>query len=244
MRTSRRGKAALRREYKSTYREELNNNEQLVDGKFPYKSNAPLNRVPVSIEKDISNDLNLSLGDTVEFNVQGVTIPTIIRSVRKVDWYQVQPTFFFIFPLGVLEAAPQFFVITSRVESPAQSAQIQRDSVLRFPNVTILDLTFIVEVLDSYLGKVSAVIGTHTHVQTADERIFPQGTAFITDAGMTGSLNSVIGMQKEPVLERFLTQMPQKFEVAANDVVLQGVIVSIDVVSGKAMAIERINIPL
>lgn len=93
-------------------------------------------------------------------------------------------------------------------------------------------------------GKVSAVIGTHTHVQTADERIFPQGTAFITDAGMTGSLNSVIGMQKEPVLERFLTQMPQKFEVAANDVIMQGVVVSIDVVSGKAMAIERINIPL
>ena len=73
---------------------------------------------------------------------------------------------------------------------------------------------------------------------------FPQGTAFITDAGMTGSLNSVIGMQKEPVLERFLTQMPQKFEVAANDVIMQGVVVSIDVVSGKAMAIERINIPL
>ncbi len=93
-------------------------------------------------------------------------------------------------------------------------------------------------------GKVSAVIGTHTHVQTADERILPQGTAFITDAGMTGSLNSVIGMQKEIVLERFLTQMPKKFEVAVKDVVMQGVVMSIDSKNGRATAIERINVPL
>ncbi|MBI5328308.1 MAG: TIGR00282 family metallophosphoesterase [Deltaproteobacteria bacterium] len=93
-------------------------------------------------------------------------------------------------------------------------------------------------------GKASAVIGTHTHVQTADERILPQGTAFITDAGMTGSINSVIGMQKEIVLERFLTQMPKKFEVAAKDVVMQGVVVSIDSKTGKARAIERISVAL
>jgi metallophosphoesterase (TIGR00282 family) len=93
-------------------------------------------------------------------------------------------------------------------------------------------------------GKISAVIGTHTHVQTADERILPQGTAFITDAGMTGSLNSVIGMQKEIVLERFLTQMPKKFEVAAKDIAMQGVVVSIASKTGKATAIERINVLL
>lgn len=93
-------------------------------------------------------------------------------------------------------------------------------------------------------GKISAVIGTHTHVQTADEKILPQGTAFITDAGMTGSLNSVIGMQKEIVLERFLTQMPKKFEVAAKDVEMQGVVVSMDSETGKAIGIERIRIAL
>lgn len=93
-------------------------------------------------------------------------------------------------------------------------------------------------------GKVSAVIGTHTHVQTADERILPQGTAFITDAGMTGSMNSVIGVQKEAVLERFLTQMPKKFDVAAKEVMMQGVVVSIDSQSGKATAIERIRLSL
>ena len=93
-------------------------------------------------------------------------------------------------------------------------------------------------------GSISAVIGTHTHVQTADERILPRGTAFITDAGMTGSINSVIGMQKEIVLERFLTQMPRKFEVATKDMVLQGVLVSIASKSGKAEAIERVNVAL
>jgi len=93
-------------------------------------------------------------------------------------------------------------------------------------------------------GRISAVIGTHTHVQTADERILPRGTAFITDAGMTGSINSVIGMQKEIVLERFLTQMPRKFEVATKDMVLQGVLVSIASKSGKAEAIERVNVAL
>ena len=93
-------------------------------------------------------------------------------------------------------------------------------------------------------GSISAVIGTHTHVQTADERILPRGTAFITDAGMTGSINSVIGMQKEIVLERFLTQMPRKFEVATKDMVLQGVLVSIASKSGKAEAIERVQVAL
>ena len=93
-------------------------------------------------------------------------------------------------------------------------------------------------------GSISAVIGTHTHVQTADERILPRGTAFITDAGMTGSINSVIGMQKEIVLERFLTQMPRRFEVATKDMVLQGVLVSIASKSGKAEAIERVNVAL
>ena len=93
-------------------------------------------------------------------------------------------------------------------------------------------------------GKVSAVIGTHTHVQTADERILPQGTASVTDAGMTGAMNSVIGMQKEIVLERFLTQMPRKFEVATKDIVMQGVVISIESKTGKATTIERVNIPL
>jgi hypothetical protein len=90
-------------------------------------------------------------------------------------------------------------------------------------------------------GKVSAVVGTHTHVQTADERILPGGTAFITDVGMCGPLDSVIGVRKELSVERFVTLRNTPYEVAKNLVYLQGVVIDIDDASGKARSIERIR---
>jgi metallophosphoesterase (TIGR00282 family) len=92
-------------------------------------------------------------------------------------------------------------------------------------------------------GKVSAVVGTHTHVQTADERIMPHGTAFICDVGMCGALHSIIGMKSETILTNILTQMPSRFEVETrHPLILNGVIISIDRASGLAEKIERINI--
>lgn len=90
-------------------------------------------------------------------------------------------------------------------------------------------------------GLVSAVIGTHTHVQTADEQIFPGGTAFLCDAGFTGPHESVIGREIEPVLQRFITNMPQKFEVAKGRVLLQGAVVEIDEATGHARSIQRVS---
>jgi hypothetical protein len=90
-------------------------------------------------------------------------------------------------------------------------------------------------------GQVSAVVGTHTHVQTADEQIFPGGTAYLTDAGFTGPHESVLGREIEPVLKRFLTGMPQRFEVAKNRVLLHGAVIEIDDASGKALNIQRIS---
>jgi len=90
-------------------------------------------------------------------------------------------------------------------------------------------------------GRVSAVIGTHTHIQTADERILPGGTAYITDVGMVGSRDSVIGVKKENIIKRFLTGMPQQFTVAKEDVWMNGVVIDIDEKSGKARRIIRIN---
>ncbi len=89
-------------------------------------------------------------------------------------------------------------------------------------------------------GRVSAVVGTHTHVQTADERILDGGTAFITDVGMTGSLDSVIGIQKEIAVEKFLKQVPMRFEVAKKHPVLCAVLLDVDADSGHARSIERI----
>jgi hypothetical protein len=86
------------------------------------------------------------------------------------------------------------------------------------------------------------VIGTHTHVQTADERILPGGTAFITDAGMTGPVDSVIGVKKEQAIARFLYQTPHRFEMAKGPVQLRAVIVDIDASTGRAASIERIHI--
>lgn len=91
-------------------------------------------------------------------------------------------------------------------------------------------------------GRASIVFGTHTHVQTADERILPGGTAYITDLGMCGPFDSVIGMEKDTVIRGFLTQLPRQFEVAQDNVVLQGVIADIDEENGRARAIRRLRV--
>jgi metallophosphoesterase (TIGR00282 family) len=90
-------------------------------------------------------------------------------------------------------------------------------------------------------GKVSAVLGSHTHVQTADERLLPGGTAYITDVGMCGPTESVIGVKQELVLQRFLTHMPVRFEVASGPVVVQGALVDVDPTSGHAQSIRRLQ---
>ena len=93
-------------------------------------------------------------------------------------------------------------------------------------------------------GKVTAVIGTHTHVQTADEQVFPGGTAFLCDAGFTGPQESVLGRSIEPIIERFLYNQPRRFPVAEKDVVLKGAIVEFDQATGKATGIQRVSEPL
>lgn len=91
-------------------------------------------------------------------------------------------------------------------------------------------------------GKVSAIAGTHTHVQTADEKILPGGTAYITDVGMTGPYTSVIGIEKEQIIDKFLTQMPRKYDVAAGKSLLSAVVIEIDEKNGKATAIQRLQL--
>jgi len=90
-------------------------------------------------------------------------------------------------------------------------------------------------------GRAAIVVGSHTHVQTADERVLPGGTAYLTDAGMCGPIDSVIGMRKEEVLRRFMTQMPERFEVAKGPVMLQGMIADVDAASGRATAVTRLR---
>ena len=93
-------------------------------------------------------------------------------------------------------------------------------------------------------GKVTAVLGTHTHVQTSDEKILDEGTAYITDVGMTGPLDSVIGIRKQAALNRLLTQIPWKFDVATEEIELQGVVIEVDPKTGKSQSIQRLRVPL
>ena len=132
------------------------------------------------------------------------------------------------------------------IDCPFRRAEAQVERLSRQAKVIIVD--FHAEATSEKMafswfldGKVSAVIGTHTHVPTADERILPQGTAYISDVGMTGSYNSVIGMKVEGSLSRFLTGIPSRFESAKESPVLAAVVVDIDEESGKARSIHRVR---
>jgi hypothetical protein len=92
-------------------------------------------------------------------------------------------------------------------------------------------------------GRVSAVVGTHRHVQTADERVLPQGTAYITDLGMTGPTEGVIGVNRDMIIQRFLSQMPVRFEPATGPAALHGVVIVVDPDTGRASDIRRLRIP-
>jgi len=149
--------------------------------------------------------------------------------------------------VGVLNLAGRIFM--HPIDCPFETARSKIAEMKKKTKVIIVDIhaeaTSEKKALGWYLdGDVSAVLGTHTHVQTADDEILPQGTAYLSDAGMTGPFDSVIGVKKEAVIERFLTQMPNKFEVAKGDVRLQGVLLDIDTKTGKANSLVRISVKL
>ena len=149
--------------------------------------------------------------------------------------------------VGVLNLAGRIFM--APIDCPFVAAKKEIAHLKTRTNVIIVDIhaeaTSEKKALGWYLdGEVSAVLGTHTHVQTADNEVLPNGTAYISDAGMTGPFDSVIGIKKDTIIERFLTQIPNRFDVAKNDIRLQGVIMDIDAQSGRANAIERISVKL
>ena len=146
--------------------------------------------------------------------------------------------------VGVINVLGRVFL--SAIECPFKTAQELVKQLGEKTPIIIVDIhaeaTSEKIALGKFLdGTVSAVLGTHTHVQTADEAILPRGTAYITDVGMTGPFDSVIGRKTDQILERFLTQMPTKFEVAAGDIRLQGAIIDIDDKTGKASRMERVH---
>ncbi len=148
----------LRREYRSTYRAALTGTERLVQGKFIGRVESGATTVPISIEEGLLQEMKVKLGDTIDWDVQGVPLHSAITSVRAVEWRRLEPNFFVVFPEGALEGAPQFHVVAMRSNSPEQSAQVQRAIVGEFPNVTAIDLALVMQTIDGIFSKVAFVI--------------------------------------------------------------------------------------
>ncbi len=146
--------------------------------------------------------------------------------------------------IGVINLVGRVFM--ESVDCPFKQATKEIEDLKKDTKIILVDIhaeaTSEKIAMGWYLdGQVSAIVGTHTHVQTADERILPQGTAYITDVGMTGPHDSVIGRKKEQILARFLTQLPTRFEMAEDDVRVNGVVIEVDDKTGKAKTIKRIR---
>jgi putative ABC transport system permease protein len=144
-------------EYRVTYRDTLSATEKIIKGEWVGKAE-PGKEIPVSIEDNFSKRNHVNIGDHLVFNVQGVPMPAIVSSVRQVNWNKIQTNFQVVFPKGILEDAPQFHVLLTHVKSAKSSAQFQQAVVKQFPNVSIIDLGLVLNVIDGLLDKIGYVI--------------------------------------------------------------------------------------
>ncbi len=152
-------KWAAHREYRSTYRDFIRDDEQLTRGVFT--ANATLDSgdpVPVSVEERLVEALQLKLGDRIVWDVQGLPIETEVTSIRKVDWREMKPNFFVVFPAGVLEAAPAFYVTAAHAKDKETMVALQSQVVKQYPNVSAINLTMVLESLGEIFDKISFVI--------------------------------------------------------------------------------------
>lgn len=149
---------ALTREYRSTYRDSLVETETLEEGEFIGSVSDLSSLVPISMSSDLLEDLNVALGDTIVWDVQGVPISSYISSTRTVNWQTPQPNFFAVFPKGVLEPAPQFFATTLKTPSKEASLSIQQQIVQAYPNVSAIDVGQIINTVREFLGRITFVI--------------------------------------------------------------------------------------
>jgi putative ABC transport system permease protein len=151
-------KWVLQREFRSSYRDRLNSTEMLVGGEWATQVPDPNGPVPLSLETEIAKDLRVAIGDEMTLDVQGVPVRARVTSLRKVDWSRFNLNFFMIFPPGVLENAPGFHVVTTRVPEGLSSGELQRALVREFPNVSAIDLTLVLETVRGILTKIARVI--------------------------------------------------------------------------------------
>ncbi|MCX3266092.1 ABC transporter permease [Pedobacter agri] len=148
---------AYRNEIRATYQDSLTAAEKIVDGKWIGKIK-PKETVYISLDQRYADQINVGLNDKILFNVQGMMIPTVVGSLREVNWSRMQTNFRVVFPAGVLEEAPQFHVLMTRVPNSELSAKFQGEVVKNFPNVSVVDLDLVLKLLDEILDKIGFVI--------------------------------------------------------------------------------------
>ena len=147
----------LNHEFRTTYRDSLIPSEVLTEGEFTATATAD-GPVPISLSDNVARDATVVLGDTLVFNVQGVLMETVVGSIRAVDWGRMQLNFSVVFPKGILENAPQFYVVSTNAPDKSVSASLQKEVVRKFPNVSVLDLRQILTLVEGILDKISWVI--------------------------------------------------------------------------------------
>ncbi len=148
----------LRREYRSTYRRELGDTDRLIAGSWTAEVPWDLDPVPISVESGLAEELNLRLGDEIVWDVQGIPIRSQVASLREVEWRQLSPNFFVVFPAGVLEPAPKFHVLLTRTGSPAETGRIQMAAAERFSNISAVDLRLLIDTVESVLQRIGFVV--------------------------------------------------------------------------------------
>ncbi|MEQ9593382.1 MAG: FtsX-like permease family protein [Cyclobacteriaceae bacterium] len=149
---------ALTREYRVTYRDTLHISEELLEGEIQQLKKGQRDSVWVTISEGMLDNLDVKVGDSLVFDVQGVSIPARIGGVRKVDWPKDPPNFIFVFPSGVLEYAPQVWVAATRVGEEQVANRFQQELVLQFPNVSLIDLRLILSTVNDLFGKIALVV--------------------------------------------------------------------------------------
>ncbi|HEY1024534.1 MAG TPA: FtsX-like permease family protein [Sphingobacteriaceae bacterium] len=149
---------AFNSELRVTFRDSLTDSETITEGEWRGRVDSTDGTVYVSLEEQYARRINMKIGDRISFNVQGAIIPAVVGSFREVDWNRIQTNFRVVFPKGVLEDAPQFHVLITRVPSPEASARFQQAVVRSFPNVSIIDLDLVLDVLDEILSKIGFMI--------------------------------------------------------------------------------------
>lgn len=145
----------LRREYRCTYRDHLTDAEQLVRGEWVKEASFDDEVVPISMEEGIARDLGVDVGDEIVFDIQGIDLRTKIANLRKVEWRRVQANFFVVFPNGVLDDAPGFNILTTKVADSAISGRMQMAVSKEYPNVSSIDLMLVLDVVNSIVGKIT-----------------------------------------------------------------------------------------